>query len=221
MEKDKKVKQEQTKSILTVFLVLVIALGFIGGFELASDLKERLYRIDNGSETKESDDIAIAGKQGNMILGFDEKYVESDEDLDYQLNFGTYAGSNGAYFTVGFGNTKNELVVNKYFYDSEESQEYTMSFAANVVDVHYGQFRNDPNYSTLFFLLDNGDVCYSLIEDMVKDNEYGFYTTIENLSNIVKFYNGDSCDPELGTCNSTTFAQANNGVIYDLNNYIK
>ena len=196
-------------------------MAFIGGYELASNLKERIYRANEKEKTVESDDIYTASKQKDKLYGFDEKYVISNNDADHSLKFGTYSGSNGSYFTIAYGETNNSLVVVKGNYENDETQEYTMSFAGKVVDVYYGQFKNDPNYSALFYLLDNGDVCYSYIEDMVKDSEYGFYTTIENLSKIVKFYNGESCDTETNVCGTTTYAQANDGIIYDLSDYIK
>ena len=218
MKKNKSSKQDV---LITAFVVVVVTIGFIGGFVLAGDLKDRLYFATEKNENSENSDILVASKSGEKTYGFNEKFVESNSDLDYTINFGTYAGSTGAYFTVNYGDTKNDLLITKYNYDNDDSQEYTMEFTNNVVDVYLGQFDNDPQYNTLFYLLDNGDVCYSLIEDMVQNNDYGSYYTIENLSNVVKFYSGNSCNEELGECKTTTFAQTVNGKIYDLVEYVK
>lgn len=220
MEKGK--KKETQNTIITIFLFAVVAIGFIGGFVLAGDLKERIYRANKKETTiVANDDIMAAGVKGDKTLGFDEKYVQSDEDLDYIIDFGTYAGSTDSYFTIEYGDRKNELKIVRYNYDdSDESQEYTMSFVNNVVDVYFGQFNDDPQYNALFYLLENGDVCYSIIEDMVLTNSYGSYYSINELSNIAKFYNGSGCSPVNGTCKSTTFAQARDGKIYDLGKYI-
>ena len=219
MEKGK--KKDTQNTIITVFLITIVTIGFIGGFVLSSELKERVYRAGQKDETTStSDDIMAASVKGNKTLGFDEKNVESDEDLDYYIDFGTYAGSTDSYFTMEYGDSKKDLKIVKYNYNDEKSQEYTMSFVRNVVDVYFGQFNDDPQYNALFYLLDNGDVCYSIIEDMVLTNSYGSYYSINELSDIAKFYNGSSCSPVSGTCNSTTFAQAKDGKIYDLNKYI-
>lgn len=220
MEKKKKETQD---FLVTSIVVVVVVIGFIGGFVLAGDLKERMYRAsEKNDSSSESGDIVIAGGgEGNKTLGFDEKYVESDALLDYEITFGTYAGSTNSYFTVNYGEKKNELKITKYNYDNAESQEYTMDFAGNVVDVFLGVFNDDPNNNALLYLLDNGDVCYSLIENMVKNDQYGYYTSVESLTKVAKFYKGNACDPETEMCKSTTFAQTVDGKIYDLNQYIK
>lgn len=217
-----KTKKDAQGAIIKVFVLAAVTLGFIGGFALSGELKERFYRAgDSTKKTTESSDVMIAGGTGNKTLGFDEKYVVSNDDLDYTVNLGTYAGSTDAYFTLEYGSTNKDLKVTKYSYNNGESQEYTMSFVGNVVDVFLGQFNDDPNSNALFYLLENGDVCYSLIEEMVLNNKYGSYYTINDLSNVVKFYNGNSCNPETGSCKSTTFAQSKDGKIYNLSSFIK
>ena len=220
MEKKVKKKNDAQGTLITAFVVVVLVIGFIGGFVLAGDLKERIYRANNKEKTTESSDIYVAGGTSNKTLGFDEKYVSSDLDLDYTIDFGTYAGSTDAYFTVKYGDSKKDLSIVKYSYDSDATQEYIMTFASNVVDVYLGNFNNDPNYNTIFFLLDNGDVCYSFVEEMVRSDQYGFYYTLEEISNIAKFYSGNSCDPDTNECITTTYAQDKNGKIYDLNSYV-
>lgn len=223
MGKAKKETKETQNFLVSAMVVVIAAIGFIGGFVLAGDLKERIYRANdnNKSTSEESSSIVIAGgsKERNTY-GFDEKYVVSDALLDYSISFGTYAGSTDSYFTVEYGDAKNSLKITKYFYDSQESQEYSMNFSRNVVDVFLGSFDNDPQYNTLFFLLDNGDICYALIEEIVQKDDYGSYISISDISNVVKFYKGNSCDPVNGGCKDTTFAQTMDGKIYDLIDYV-
>ena len=217
----KKKNNNDTQGLLiTAIVVVVVTIGFIGGFVLAGDLKERVYRANNKEKTTQSSDILIAGGSTNKTYGFDEKFVESKEDLDYSIDFGTYAGSTDAYFTIQHGDTKKDLRITRYKYDSDYTQEYIMTFPGNVSEVFLGKFNNDPQYNTLFYLLDNGDVCYSIIEEMVQNEDYGSYYSMEDVNHVVKFYNGNSCNPETGECKSTTYAQTTNGKIYDLNNYI-
>lgn len=217
---EKSSKKETQNVLIVAVIVVVVTIGFIGGFVLAGDLKERIYRANGKENTSSSGDIFIAGGSGNKTFGFDEKYVESDEDLDYTINFGTYAGSTDAYFTIEYGNSKKDLKITRYSYDNDSTQEYTMSFLGNVVDVYLGRFNDEPEQNTIFYLLDNGDVCYSIIEEMVRNNAYGSYYSVEGISKVVKFYGGNSCNPDNGVCKSTTYAQTTNGKIYDLNDYI-
>jgi len=214
-------KNNNQGAIIKAFVLMTAILGFIGGFVLSGDLKDIVYKASKTEEKEESKDIFTAASLGNKTLGFDEKYVMSDDDYSYEINFGTYAGSTDVYFTLNYGDSKKDLTVTKYTYDSEETQEHTLQFVSDVVDIYSGQFNDNPLDNSIFYLLSNGDVCYSLIEDMVKSDSYGTYNTINELKNIAKFYNGKSCDDETGACTSTTFAQSKAGKIYDLANYIK
>lgn len=223
MGKAKKEVKDTQNFLVTAMVIVIASIGFIGGFVLAGDLKERIYRANDNNKTtsSESSSIVIAGGNSERkTYGFDEKYVESSALLDYSLSFGTYAGSTDSYFTIEYGENKNVLKITRYFYDNEESQEYSMNFSRNVVDAFLGSFDNDPQYNTLFFLLDNGDICYALIEEIVQKDDYGSYVSISDISNVVKFYKGTSCDPVNGGCKDTTFAQTMDGKIYDLINYV-
>ena len=215
-----KKKNDTQGTLVTAIIVVVVTIGFIGGFVLADELKERVYRANTKDSTSESGDIMIAGGGSNKTYGFDEKYVDASDDLDYSIDFGTYAGSTNSYFTIQHGDTNKELLITKYNYDDDSTQEFTMPFNRNVADVYLGSFNNDPKNNTLFYLLDNGDVCYSLIEEMVQNDEFESYYELEDLSHIVKFYSGNSCQPGTAKCESTTYAQTANGKIYDLNNYV-
>ena len=223
MEKENKVSKKETQNfIITSIAVVVSVVAFIGGFVLSGDLKDRIFRAsDSSKDNKVTDDVYVAGQSSSKIYGFDDRYVESNNSNEiYNLDFGTYAGTSDSYFKISYGNTKNELVITKYFYDREDVQTYSIEFQNNVIDVQLGVFNDDPNYNTIFYLLDNGDVCYSVIEEMIKNDNYGYYNNLSEISKITKFYSGNYCDRETGVCKPTTFAQATNGIIYDLRNYI-
>ena len=202
------------------FLMMTVIIGFICGFIFSNELVRLVNKIGNKSIESESTEVVVAGPKSNKTLGFNEKYVESDSDNTYDVNLGTYAGSTGLYFTLEYGNTNKELKVTKYNYDNEDAQEHTLTFVSNVVDVFSGQFYDDPSNNMVFYLLENGDVCYSIIEEMVKTDSYGSYITIDNLQGVVKFYNGNSCNEETGACSSTVFAQTRDSKIYDLAEYV-
>ena len=217
-----KSKKDEKGFLVSAMVVAIASIGFIGGFVLSGELKERVYRATDKNSSTESSNISKAGKTlSNKTYGFDEKYITSEKDLDYYYEFGTYAGSEDAYFTIEYGISKSELKITRYFYDLDDSQEYTLNFTNNVVEVFLGGFDNDPNKNILFYLLDNGDVYYSYVNNLANRAEYGSYDSISKLSGVVKFYKGNSCDPETNSCNSTTYAQTNDGKIYNLKEYLK
>lgn len=206
---------ENQGGIVKAFLLMVVVLGFIGGFVFSGDFKNLLNNFKKEEEKTESSDVFTAAIKDNKTLGFDDKYVVTNVDADYEIDFGTYAGSTDLYFKLGYGNSKKDIKVSRYNYDNEDVQEYTLTFTNAVVDVYFGQIDNDPDNNIIFYLLDNGDVCYSIVEDMVQKDSYGTYTQIDNLHDVVKFYNGNACYED-SDCTSTIFAQTKNGKIYDL-----
>ena len=206
-------------ALIKSFILMAVVLGFIGGFALSLDLKNVFDKAVKKEYASESSDVYKASVKDNKTLGFDEKYVMSDEDYDYNIDFGTYAGSTDLYFSLEYGNNKKTIKVLRYNYDNEDVQEFSLEFLNNVVDIFEGQFENDSKYNTIFYLLDNGDVCYSLIEDMVEPNKYGTYVVLTDIRDAVKFYKGNACTEE-GVCETTTFVQLKSGKILDLKKYV-
>ena len=217
MEKSK--NNANNGALIKSFILMAVVLGFIGGFALSLDLKNIFDKAVKKEDTSESSDVYKASVKDNKTLGFDEKYVMSDEDYDYNIDFGTYAGSTDLYFSLKYGNNKKTIKVLRYNYDNEDVQEYTLTFTNDVVDVYFGQFDFNPKNNTIFYLLDNGDVCYSLIEDMVQPNKYGTYVVLLDIRDAVKFYKGNACTEE-EVCETTTFVQLKNGKIIDLKKYV-
>ena len=213
-------KIDNQGAIIKSFLLMTVVLAFIGGFVISGDLKKLIDNSTTKEELKESDDVFTAATKNNKTLGFDGKYVMSDDNLNYKIDLGTYAGTTNIYFKLNFGNTNKEIVVSRYNYDNEDVQEYTLTFTNNVVDIFFGRLDDEPENNTIFYLLDNGDVCYSPVESMVKEDMYGMYFTMDNIQGIVKFYSGESCNEETGACLPTTFAQKKDGKIFDLKNYV-
>ena len=216
-----KKKNKDTQSFLvTSFIAVVAVLCFIGGYAISNEISERFTKIDKNSREEDSSSVVIAGGSlGNKTLGFDEKYVETNDLKNYELTLGTYAGTGDSYFTIEYGNTKSELKIVKYFYDNDSTQEYTLDFVSNVVDVYSAIF-NDAEQNVIIFLLENGDICYSFVNEIANNNSYASYNTINEISNVVKFYRGNACNNVTGVCELTTFAQTKNGTIYDLSNYV-
>ena len=213
-------KKNGFEAMVTGFLMMSVIVGFICGFAFSNNVDKMIYNKKDKVTETESSDVLVAGLKDNKTFGFDEKNVITDSDDVFEMSFGTYAGTTNIYFTLGYGNSKKEIKVSRYNYDNDDAQEYVLTFTSNVVDVFYGQFNSEPLNNTVFYLLENGEVCYSFVEEMVKPDSYGSFLTIENLTGIVKFYNGNSCNEETGACLTTVFAQKKDGKIYNLAEYV-
>ena len=212
MEKQNKKNQD---TLVKSVCMIVAVLAFIGGFALSSELKERIYR-SNENNKKTNDDDVVAAAQSLTVLGFDQNYIDSDDQ--YRLILGTYAGNNDSYFTLQYGNALNEVKMIRYYYDNDNTEEYTLQFNQDVVDVYLAAFSSDPTLNSVLFLLDNGDVAYGFVDEL--SSELPTYTIIDSLSNIVKFYSANNCNAENYECNETTLAQSTDKTIYDLYYYI-
>ena len=212
MEKQKKKNQD---TLVKSVAMIVAVLAFIGGFALSSELKERIYRSNNKSKEVNDDVVSAGSGFGFKTLGFDNKLVDSDND--YNLILGTYAGNSDSYFTLQYGESLNEIKLIRYFYDSDDTQEFLLQFNQDVIDTHLASFADNPTLNSVLFLLENGDVAYGLVDDLASD--LPTYTTIDDLSNVVKFYHAINCNIE-NECNETTLAQSTDKNIVDLYKYI-
>jgi len=197
--------------------MIIAIIAFIGGFVISGELKERIYMSKkNKSANDNNEEVVSATKtSSSLILGFDSNLIDSDGK--YNLILGTYAGNNDSYFTLQYGKSLSEVRLIKYFYDKDDTQEYILNFNQNVVDVHLASFAEDPTLNSVLFLLENGDVAYGLVDELA--DETPSYTTIDSLSNIVKFYHAINCNVE-NECFETTLAQNTNKQIFDLYTYI-
>lgn len=214
MEKQKKKNQD---SLIKSVSMIVAIIAFMGGFIISGELKERIYKSKKTTSNNSSEDevVSAAKSSSSSILGFDSNFVDSNNR--YSLVLGTYAGNNDSYFTLQYGNSLNEVKLIRYTYDDENTQEYTLNFNENVVDVDLAAFASNPSLNAVVFLLDNGDIAYGLVDELA--SETPSYTTIDTLSNIVKFYHATSCDIE-NMCVETTLVQNTDKDIFDLYNYI-
>lgn len=213
MEKQKKTNQDTlVKSIAAVVAII----AFIGGFVISGELKSTIYKSNDKKNNKSDDDVVSASKASDFsVLGFDKRYIDSDSD--YSLILGTYAGNSDSYFTLQYGNSLNEVKVIRYFYDKADTQEFLLEFNQDVIDIHLASFANDPSLNSVIFLLENGDISYSLVDELA--SSLPTYTTIDSLSKIVKFYHALNCTDD-NKCNETTLVQDSSKNIYDLYNYI-
>lgn len=212
--------------LVTAVIVVSAAIAFMGGFVLSGDLSKSYYKTKNKTNVQENEDVKVAGATvagqtvSGSTLGFNEKYIVSGQEYDYKFNLGTYAGIEDAYINLNYGNSKNEIVVSKYYYDNENNEEYTMNFNKPVVDVHMATFDMEAGYNTILFLLDDGTVEYMFAEDAINNDNYVTQGRIVGINNIVKFYEGTSCEKGTPICSKTTFAQTIDGKIFNLFDYI-
>lgn len=213
--------------LITAVIAVSAAIAFMGGFVLSGDLSKSYYKTKNKTaDVEENGEVGIAaavigGQKGaGTTLGFNENYVVSGQEYDYNFDLGTYAGLNDAYISLNYGDTKSEIKVSKYYYDNENSEEYVMNFNKMVVDVHMATFNMEPEYNAILFLLDDGTVEYMFAETAMEFDNYVTQGRVVGLENVAKFYEGTSCEKGTPICSKTTFAQTIDGKIFNLYDYI-
>ena len=226
MEKTKG-KRKTQDSLITSVIGVSAVIAFMGGYVLSGDLTKSYNNLANSNnKVQKLDGLEIAGASvsgstlAGSTLGFNENYIVASDEYDYNYDLGTYAGVGDSYVTFQYGNKKNEIKIVKYYYDNDESEEYTVSFDKNVVDIHMSTFDMNTDLSTILFLLDDGSVEYMFIENAMERDVYNTEGKIEELKNITKFYEGTACEKGTPICTKTTFAQSIDGKIYNLYDYI-
>lgn len=219
MEK-KKVKGQET--FVTGVIMICAMMAFIGGYVLSSDLKDRIFRATEASNSEDENALisSAGGTLGGATLGFNEKNVVSEEEKDYNVYLETYMGMDGTYTDIQYGQNKSQLIFKTYSYENETSKETIVNFPANVVDTHLSTFDLDSKLNTIFVLLEDGKVDYILIEDALEKDDIRTYGTLE-INNVAKFYEGTTCEKNTDECVKTAFAQTMDGKIYDLYDFVK
>lgn len=225
MRKTKTTNVKPNDTLLTGVIAVSAAIAFMGGYVLSGDLNKSYSNLTKSkSNTYEGVEIAGASIGGSTLegttLGFNENYVVSEGEFDYNYELGSYSSVGDSYLNFEYGNKKSEVKVLKYYYDNDKNEEFTISFDKNVVDVHISTFDMNSDYSTALFLLDDGSVEYVLLERAIETSNFEPNGKLEDLKNIVKFYEGTACEKGTPICNKTTFAQSMNGKIYNLYDYI-
>ncbi len=221
MEKNKKRTQDY---LVAPIIVVAAVIAFMGGYVLSSDVSKSFNKINNSNNDEKEDEfsgISIAGATLNgSTLGFKDRYIVDKKDgEEYNITLGTYVGVNDSYLNLSYGESKKEILLTKYLYTNEETNEYELSFDKDVVDVHMSSFELSPSLNTIFFLLEDGTVDYMLVEDAIETNDFKIYGTLK-LRNIAKFYDGTICTNDNKECEKTCFAQTVDGKIYNLEEYV-
>lgn len=221
MEKNKKRTQDY---LVAPIIVVAAVIAFMGGYVLSSDVSKSFNKINNSNNDEKEDEfsgISIAGTTLNgSTLGFKDRYIVDKKDgEEYNITLGTYVGVNDSYLNLSYGESKKEILLTKYLYTNEETNEYELSFDKDVVDVHMSSFELSPSLNTIFFLLEDGTVDYMLVEDAIETNDFKIYGTLK-LRNIAKFYDGTICTNDNKECEKTCFAQTVDGKIYNLEEYV-
>ncbi len=212
----KKKEADRQGSLITVVALVTSFIAFIGGFVLSEDINPKKVKVLKS----ENSDVVIAAKGLNDSLKFDEKNVNPKKgNLSYNLKTTYYGIDDDSYYTINHGVNDDELEFTKY-YSGERVSSEIISFDSNVVDIVVNYLNDDEKEDYVAFILENGNVEYMRAKKEMNDVTFSYKMSLPLLDDIVKYYQGVSCNSETSKCYNDIYVQSSNGTIYSVNEYV-
>lgn len=213
MEKNAKKKGQET--LILSIIGIAAGISFVGGFGFGESYKTRRLANDR-VVTVDSSVVAAGFVEERETLGYDEyNIVYDDSNNNYSFIFDSYAGLDDSYVEARYGEDKDTVELVRNYLDTGISEEHTLVFDGKVVDAFVAGFGNDMDKDAMFFVLEDGSLEYLLIRRAINNNDYRTFK-VDEVQNVVKHYNANSCNDETGACTRTVLVQTMDGSIYDL-----
>lgn len=186
---------------------------------------------DNPEEiTSEIRNKVLASVPSNLVLG-SKKPLNTSYDMSYSISGDLWADRNTdeqAAFVANLNLTDNTttLTINwdqvkkiYPFLDASKTGTENISnlgLSGKPTDLLLTGFGQTAGYGALFFLMEDGTIEYIPLAKAAKDNNFKSYGKLPNISNVIKFYRGASCDKSGPGCGQQSLAQRADGNFYEL-----
>ena len=217
-EKEAKTEVKTTntqESLVTVIITAASIIAFIGGYVLSSGLTTKNFYSINYDNN--DDEVVVSEGTLTKELSFNENNVyDRDFNLQYKITFPNYVINEDSYLSIEYGNSNYEIVVKKIV-NEQITDEYKLEFDLKVNDI--GLIREE-NKNAILYLLEDGSVEYTLIDDLLEKNFLRTNGRLNEATNVVKFISGSTCHKVSQECKNVIYAQSASGMLYDVNEMI-
>ncbi len=212
----KKSKNGTQESLITVVIMAASIIAFIGGYVLSSGLTTKtFYKI----KYEKDEEIVSADTSLTDNLAFDENNLyDRDINLHYNVEFPKVVVDDSSYLTMKYGNNAYEVIIEKYV-NNELVKDYKLEFDKQINDV-LGHKGIDVTKDVIYYLLSDGSVEYTLIDDLISNDYLRTNGRLNEASNIVRFIKGNACDRNTNECDEVIFAQNKDGLLYNMDEMI-
>lgn len=223
MEKKEKKKKNIGIDIFIGTLLAVIICIIVGISVYNADY---MAFNDRNNETKETEDNNKKENDTTASLDFNTSNISNGEADSYTLS--NYNGTinitvdeTGKIATLSYNRKtlSDTYLLNWDLTGVEDGvmENQTITFNTKINDVVFGGIGQDATGDVILFLMEDGTVAYIPVYQTLSNSgieSITSYETIDNLSDIVKFYTANATS---GTSSSVTvLAQAKDGTLYDL-----
>ncbi len=180
--------------------------------------------------TSEIRNKVLASVPSSLVLD-NKKPLNTSYDMSYSISGDLWADRNTdeqAAFVANLNLTDNTttLTINwdqakkiYPFLDASKTGTENISnlgLSGKPTDLLLTGFGQTAGYGALFFLMEDGTIEYIPLAKAAKDNNFKSYGKLPNISNVIKFYRGASCDKSGPGCGQQSLAQRADGNFYEL-----
>ena len=210
-------KNKTQDSIITGIITAASLIAFIGGYVLSSGLTNKNYITIE--KNVEKDEVIEANASLTNDLSFNEANIyQRNENVEYMVSFPNYFVDNNTYYMLSYGNSNYEIVYNKMV-NGESVNKETIEFDLRVIDVAVYK-SNDITKDAVFYLFEDGSVEYTLMDDAIGNNFLRTNGRLNEVYDVVKFFDGYTCKKDNSECNKVLFAQNLDGTLYNISEMI-
>ncbi len=216
MESKKKESGKQDTLITAVVLVTSF-IAFIGGFVLSEDINPKKYKV---LKSNNSVDAVVASTDISDGLKFDRGNVfPKKSNLSYNLKTAYYGIDDSHYCSINYGVNNDEVEITEYV-DGGKVNSNIIAFNSGVVDIVVNNLDDEEKSDLIIFILEDGSVEYIKVNKDLDTISIGNKVMLPLVRDVVKYYQGISCNSETSKCYNDIYVQSRNGALYSVNEYV-
>ena len=203
--------------MITTAISVAAFIAFVGGFSLSEGITPKKYK----TIVKENDnEVIIATTTLADSLKFSQdKVYPNNENVSYHLKTKYYGNNENSYYVINYGEVGNELEFQKYE-NKENVNNEIITFESNVTDIAINYTNDEIKENAIVIILENGDVNYIKASNNGEDVVLGNVEKLPEAHDVIKYYEGVSCDNEDGRCLNDIYVQSTDGSLYSVNGLI-
>ena len=208
---------EKQDTLITALVIVTSFIAFIGGFVLSEDINPKKYKI---LKSNDNVDVVVAGKSIKDGVKFEKDNVYPKKgNLSYNLKTAYYGIDDSHYYAINYGVNDDEVEITEYV-DGGKKSSNIVTFNSGVVDIVVNNLDDDEKSDLIIFILEDGSVEYMKVKKDFDTISIGNKVVLPLVHDIVKYYQGISCNSETSKCYNDIYVQSSNGTAYSVNEYV-
>lgn len=210
-------KLDNQNFIVTAAISVAAFIAFIGGFSLSEGVSPKKYKTI--VKEKDNEVIIATTTLADNFKFVPEKVYPNKENVSYNLKTKYFGNNENNYYVINYGKVEKQLELKKYE-NNENVNNEIITFESDISDIAINYTNDEIKENVIIIILDNGDVNYIKASNNDNNIVLGNVEKLPEAHNIIKYYEGVSCDNETGKCLSDIYVQSTDGTLYSTNGLI-